>query len=266
MKNYKGKNVLITGASSGIGAAFAHEFAQSGSNLILTARTTEKLEALAVKLRNQYGVTVTVFTGDLAQKETPEQLYGQIKKSGLSVAVVVNNAGIGKWTHFLEETAANYEAMLELNINALVRLTQLFIPEMLENKSGGIINIASTGALQPCPYVAVYCASKAFVLSFSEALYGEYSHQGVTVTAVCPGNTATGFQAVAKADTAGMPSDTPEKVAKEGVKAFLKGQNNKIIGRGNYLQSFLPRALPRKIMIKIVATMMGKKVKPKSIS
>ncbi|SCY53180.1 hypothetical protein SAMN02927916_2446 [Flavobacterium anhuiense] len=260
MKTIKNKTALITGASSGIGEAFAYELAKQGANLILTARSKDKLDLLAKKIAAAYHVKVNVFEGDLLKKETPQQLYDNIKQAGLSIDLLVNNAGFGKWTNFLDQTMEEYEDMVEININALVKLSYLVLPDMIKKKDCGIINVASTGALQPCPYVAAYCASKSFVLNFSEALYGEYNHKGVTITALCPGNTTTGFQAVAKANTNGMAADTPETVAKQGIQALLKNKSFKIVGRMNYAQSFLPRFLTRKTMIKVVTGMMNSKV------
>lgn len=260
MKTVKNKTVLITGASSGIGEAFAYELAKQGANLIITARSEEKLLIIANKITNEYNVKVTVFTGDLLQKDTPEKLYNQIKQAGLWVDLLVNNAGFGKWVNFLDESIEGYDKMIEININALVKLCHLVLPEMLQKGDCGIINVASTGALQPCPYVATYCASKSFVLNFSEALHGEYSKRGVTIVALCPGNTTTGFQLVAKANTKGMAADTPETVVKQGISALLRDKSFKIVGAMNYLQSFLPRLLPRKTMITIVSGMMNSKV------
>lgn len=215
---------------------------------------------MAGKITKKYNVIVNVFTGDLLKKDTPAELYTQIKKAGLSIDLLINNAGFGKWINFLDESIEEYEEMIEININALVKLCYLVLPEMLQKGDCGIINVASTGALQPCPYVAAYCASKSFVLNFSEALYGEYYKQGVTVTALCPGNTTTGFQSIAKANTKGMNADTPETVAKEAIEALLKKKSFKIVGTVNYLQSFLPRLLPRKSVIMIVRNMMNDRV------
>lgn len=260
MKTIKNKTAFITGASSGIGEAFAYELAKQGANLILTARSEDKLQVIARKITKEYNVKVTVLTGDLLQKETPQKLYNQIKQAELSVDLLVNNAGFGKWVNFLDESIEDYEDMIEINVNALVKLCHLVLPDMLKKGDCGIINVASTGALQPCPYFAVYCASKSFVLDFSEALQGEYSKHGITITALCPGNTTTGFQSVAKANTKGMAADTPETVAKQGISTLLKNKSFKIVGTANYLQSFLPRVLPRKTMIDIVSKMMNGKV------
>lgn len=256
----KNQTALITGASSGIGKAFARELAGKGFNLILTARSENKLEQVAAEIRKEYQVQALVISGDLSLLETPELIFRTVTEKGWEPDLLVNNAGFGKWSDFLDTSRETYDEMLLLNINALVKLTHLFIPAMLKKKTGGVINIASTGAFQPCPYIAVYCASKAFVLSFSEALYGEYHQKGITVTVVCPGNTDTGFQATAGANTGGMPSETPQKVAEEGLKAFFERKNYKINGTSNYLQSFLPRLLPRKTVIGIVRNMMRGRV------
>lgn len=265
MKTIKNKTVLITGASSGIGEAFAYELAQQDANLIITARSEDKLKDLAHKISKKHNVKVNVFTGDLLKKETPEKLYNKIKEAGLTVDLLINNAGFGKWNNFLDESIEGYEEMIEININALVKLCYLVLPEMLQKGDCGIINVASTGALQPCPYVAAYCASKSFVLNFSEALYGEYSKKGVTITALCPGNTTTGFQSIAKANTKGMTADTAERVAKEAITALLKKKSFKIVGTVNYLQSFLPRLLPRKSVIMIVRNMMNDRVNSRKL-
>lgn len=265
MKTIKNKTVLITGASSGIGEAFVYELAKQGANLIITARSEDKLKDLALKISKEYNVKVNVFKGDLLKKDTPEKLYNLIKEAGLTVDLLINNAGFGKWTNFLDESIDGYEEMIEININALVKLCYLVLPEMLQKGDCGIINVASTGALQPCPYVAAYCASKSFVLNFSEALYGEYSKKGVTITALCPGNTTTGFQSIAKANTKGMTADTAETVAKQAIAALLKKKSFKIVGTVNYLQSFLPRLLPRKSVIMIVRNMMNDRVNSRKL-
>jgi short-subunit dehydrogenase len=256
MKNLRNKVALITGASSGIGEAFVYELAGRGMNLIITARSETKLKILAEKIPLMYHVKVLVIPGDLSKKETAENMMSEIAAAGLSVDLLVNNAGFGKWGNFLDEEVKTYEEMIELNINSLIKLSHLALPGMLKKGSGGIINVASTGAFQPCPYIAVYCASKTFVLSFSESLYGEYEKQGISVLALCPGNTSTGFQEIAGANTAGMRADTPEIVVQQGVEALLRNESYKIVGLTNYFQSFLPRILPRKSIIWIVGNMM----------
>jgi short-subunit dehydrogenase len=260
MKSMKGKTALVTGASSGIGEAFAWQLAATGVNLILTARAKEKLIQLAQAIREKYSVRVAVYAEDLFKKEAAQRLFEQVKQDGLQVDILVNNAGFGKWAHFLDESIDTYQQMIELNITAVVKLTHLFLPAMVQRGEGGIINICSTGSFQPCPYVAVYCAAKAFALSFSEALYGEYHNKGITVTAVCPGNTDTAFFEMANANTKGMSFDPPSKVAEEGLKALLKGKNYTVIGLSNYFQSLSSRFFSRKMIISMVKNMFEKKV------
>lgn len=260
MKNLTGKTALITGASSGIGEAFAHELAKQGMNLVLTARSHQKLVSLASYLSKTYAIKTYVVAADLTDPKTPQYIYNFLQTNELGIDLLINNAGFGKWTHFLDENDQTYAQMLELNINAVVKLSHLLLPDMLTKGEGGIINVASTGAFQPCPYIAVYAASKAFVLSFSEALYGEYSKKGITVTALCPGNTETGFQKTANADTRSMASESAEAVAKLGLKAFMDDKNFIVTGVSNYFQSFIPRLLPRKKVINIVEKIMFKRI------
>ncbi len=259
---FEGATVLITGASSGIGEAFAHNLAKRGANLILAARSQDKLGLVADELREKYRISVHVFPVDLILPDAPQQLFERIKASGLSVDVLINNAGFGKWAHFLGESLDTYEQMLSLNINALVKLTYLCVPDMLAHGKGGVINVASTAAFQPAPYIAVYSASKAFVLSFTEALAGEYQERGVRFLALCPGNTTTNFMATANANTAGMSFATPEEVAEAGLNAFVKGKSYHVHGRTNYLTSLLPRILSRAAVIRIVAGMFKNRVAP----
>lgn len=260
MTNFKYRSALITGASSGIGKAFAYELAKKGVNLVITARSENKLSQMAEDLQSKFKIQAKYIVADLSDLRSPKFIYQEIKKLGLTIDLLINNAGIGKWTNFLDQSLETYQSMLHLNINSLVSLTHLFLPEMLQNNNGGIVNIASTGALQPCPYIAVYCASKSFVLNFSESLYGEYADRGIVVTCICPGNTDTGFQASANSNTAGMKYESPEEVAKQSLDALLRKKNNKIIGFDNVLQSLIPRLLPRKTVINIVKNMMDKKV------
>lgn len=262
MKVFEGTTILVTGASSGIGEAFARNLAKRGANLILAARSEDKLSRVAEELREKYRISVHVFPVDLILPDAPQQLFERIKASGLSVDVLVNNAGFGKWAHFLGERWDTYEQMLSLNINALVRLTYLCVADMLAHGKGGVINVASTAAFQPVPYIAIYSASKAFVLSFTEALAGEYRERGVRFLALCPGNTATNFMATANANTIGMSFATPEEVAEAGLNVFLKGRSYHVPGLANYLTSLLPRVLTRATIIRIVSGMFKNRVTP----
>ncbi len=259
---FEGATVLVTGASSGIGEAFARSLAKRGANLILTARSQDKLAKIADELKGRYRISVHVFPMDLSLPNAPKQLFESIKASGLSVDVLVNNAGFGKWAHFLGEDLDTYEQMLSLNITALVRLTYLCIPDMLARGKGGVINVASTAAFQPAPYIAVYSASKSFVLNFSEALAGEYRGRGIHFLALCPGNTDTNFNSIANVDTTGIRLATPDEVAEAGLKAFVKGKSYLVHRCKNYLISLLPRILPRATVIGIVENMFKNKVRP----
>ena len=260
IKSFKGTTVLITGASSGIGEAFARNLAARGANLILSARSEDKLVRIAEELKRKHPISVQVFPADLSGIEAPERLFEQIKENHLSVNVLINNAGFGKWAHFLAEDPDTYQKMLFLNINALVRLTHLYLPEMLSRGTGGVINVASTAAFQPLPFQAVYGASKAFVLNFTEALSGEYRERGLRFLALCPGNTATNFFAVANADASGMSFATPLEVAAAGLNAFLRGRSYHVPGVANYLKSLLPRVFPRTTVVKIAASMFKSRI------
>jgi short-subunit dehydrogenase len=259
-KDFEGTTVLITGASSGIGEAFARNLASKGVNLILTARSQDKLIRIADELRKKHPISVQVFPADLSRIDAPQQLIDQIRTSGSSVDVLINNAGFGKWAHFLAEDIDTYQRMLSLNINALVRLTYLCLPDMLSRGKGGVINVASTAAFQPVPYIAVYSASKSFVLNFTEALSGEYRKTGLRFLALCPGYTATNFMAVANADTSGIPLAAPDDVAEAAINAFLQSRNYHVPGVTNYLTSLLPRILSRSAAVKIVANMFRHRV------
>lgn len=255
MESFKGTTVLVTGASSGIGEAFARNLANRGANLILTARSEDKLRQIAEALSEEHAIEVAVFPADLSLSGTPQQLWEQVQAASLSVDVLINNAGFGKCGDFLAYDYESYQDMLNLNIKALVGLTHLFLPSMLEKGDGGVINVASTAAFQPIPYLSTYCATKAFVLSFSESLWGEYQEDGLTVLALCPGNTATNFAEVANADVAQMTrAETAETVVEVGLRAFLKGRHYVIPGRRvNYFLAHLSRLLPRRRVLGITS-------------
>lgn len=262
MKTFENKTVLITGASSGIGEAFAQNLAKRRSNLILTARSENKLRYLAEELIKTHSIDCHVFPTDLSETPNAKWLFDQISENGLSVDVLINNAGFGKWGKFLNYDRENYQNMIDLNVNSLIQITHLFLPSMIEKRDGGVINVASTAAFQPIPYGAVYVGSKAFVLSFSESLWGEYRKSGVTITALCPGTTATNFFNVAIPDGTERENrmkklpqiETPEKVAQIGLEAFLKGKNYVISGGKNYFLANLSRIFPRSFVIKIAKT------------
>ncbi len=256
------QSALITGASSGIGKTFAYTLAQLGINLVLTARSEDKLSQVADDLSTKFAIKVSYIVADLSQPDAALTIYNDLMHRDISIDLLINNAGNGNWTNFLNEPMSSYNATINLNMTSLVALTHYLLPAMVKNKKGGIINIASGAALQPGPFMAVYAASKAFVLSFSEALYGEFFDKGITITAICPGNTPTEFQAASNANTEGMPVTTPQEVVDASIDALLKHKNYKIVGTMNYIQSFAPRFLPRKTIINIMNKLMGKRVNP----
>lgn len=245
---------LVTGASAGLGEGFARELARRGHDLILTARRAERLEEIAAELRTAQGVKVHVFASDLAEAGAPEALLTEVVAAGLPIDLLVNNAGFGVRGDFAELDGAVQLGMIDLNCRALVALAHGVLPGMIGRRSGGILNIASLGSFQPGPWMAVYYATKAFVLSFSEALHEEARDKGVRVSAICPGPTRTEF-----ADRAGMGGDamftrfagTPDTVVRDGLAAVAANRAVKVSGLVNTLSAdsvrFLPRIVARKV-------------------
>lgn len=254
--NFKNKTVLITGASSGIGKEFATNLANEGANLILTARSKEELNKLARQLESLHpDIWVKTIPVDLSELNGVNKLISSINDQKLSVNYLINNAGFGKFCEFADESFETYNKMIMLNINALVELTYRLLPKMISRNSGGIINVASTGAFQPLPYQAVYGASKAFVLHFSEALSGEVLNSNIRILALCPGVTESNFMKNANADTTKMKFSTAESVVSSALNAFAKNKIYTVSGLGNYLQSLIPRVVSRMQTVKIVANM-----------
>lgn len=256
MKTYQNKTILITGASSGIGEAFARLLAPEGAHLVLTARSEQKLKGLAEELTQKHEIKTHVIPGDLSKLETPVLLFDKIQKAGLDVDVVINNAGFGKWGYFHSVDYSTYQEMCNLNMNAVVALTHLFLPDMLEKGDGGFINVASTAGFQPVPFFATYSATKSFVLNFTEALWAEYKDRGVSFTCLCPGATESKFHERANTDPDKLGSlESSEKVAKLGLEAFVKGRPTVISGAKNYLLAHSSRFVPRKIVAQVTAGM-----------
>ena len=262
MDNFSGKNVLITGASSGIGLAMAKDFANRGANLILTARSEDKLMQLAEDLSDK-NIKTHVFIEDISLPNSAQKLFNQVNEAGLKVDVLVNNAGYGRWGNFDECPIEDYENMVHLNVTSLTELSYLFVDQMVKRGSGGIINVASTAAFFPIPYSAVYAATKAYVLSLSEALNFEYSKKGVHVMAVCPGATESKFINVATENSERLKQrlinvdrvknklttskiQTAEDCSKEALDAYLKGKIYVITGQNNRNLYTMSRFFSRK--------------------
>jgi uncharacterized protein len=258
---YRNKTVLITGASSGIGASFARAFAKQGAHLILVARSGHKLEQLASELAHQHGVRTLVIAADLSQPSAANAVYQRASAEGWQVDVLVNNAGFATHGYFEQLSLERQREEIMLNIGAVVELTHLFIQNMVQRGSGVILNVSSTSALQPVPYMAVYGATKAFVLSFSQALWEENRKRGIEVLALCPGSTDTPFFEVVGSQEASVGRRaTPEAVVRVALKALERKQSIVIEGRMNNLLAILPRLLPRQMAVSIV----GRMVQPRT--
>lgn len=268
MQSFKNITALVTGASSGIGKALARELAGQGANLILVSRNAERLEQEAEDLRVRFGVTVHVFPEDLERLEERLELFAWIEKSDLTVDVLVNNAGLGHYGLFDETSFKDVDAMLDLNVHALTHLTRLFLPALLEKKSGGILNVASTAGFQPIPNLSIYAATKAFVLNFSEALWAECKGRGVRVFCLCPGNTLTRFHQAAGIEKKKMFfSASATDVARFALRKFLKtNQPSAIYGFWNKLMIYAERVSPRRLTVFVTGLMYRSQERPKAMS
>lgn len=253
------KNVLITGASRGIGYELSKLFAKDGYNLVLVARDRQRLEALSTELQSKYLTDCRIFQKDLSLPDAAAELYNELKAADISVDVLVNNAGSGCCGLFHEMDLKKIHVMLELNMTSLTVLTNLISKEMARRGQGRILNVASTGSYQPGPYIAAYYATKAYVLSFSEAIYQELKDYGIIVSTICPGATLTEFSKRAgKADMKNAMS--AEKVAGIAFKGFKKGKRLIIPGTGNKIGIFLSKILSRNFTAKIIGKTQYKQV------
>jgi hypothetical protein len=243
------KVALITGASAGLGEQFAHLFARDGHDVILVARSAERLQALASKLEQEHQVKAHVLPGDLGRPEVPQKLFDEVRARGLEVEFLVNNAGFGSTGPFLEQDLAREVEMVEVNCTALLKLTHLFARPMRERRSGRILNVASTAGFQPGPYMATYFATKAFVVSLSEALSHELKGSGVTVTCHCPGATRTEFATRAGNENTRLfqrPGVAQASdVAAHAYGAMMKGRVLSIHGLLNWMAMQSLRVSPR---------------------
>jgi short-subunit dehydrogenase len=247
MINYKGKVSLVTGASSGIGKAYARELAAKGSHVIVVARSKNKLEALAKELSAKYGIKAYALACDLSKPGAASQLAEQIAALGLNVSILINNAGFGTHGRFEEISSEREQEMISLNVSSLVGMTHQFLPYMQQQKDGIIVNVASLASFQPIPYMATYAATKAFVLSFTEAIWAENRHLGVRVLALCPGTTKTEFfDVIGTTEMPGGINGTPESVVKAGFRGIEKGRSYIIDGTKNYWLAQSSRFLTRR--------------------
>jgi short-subunit dehydrogenase len=262
MTNSTTKTALITGASGGIGYEIATLFAQDRYNLVLVARSEAKLKNIAQDLTQKFGISVKTLSADLSDRQAPTSIFQQLQSERIIVDVLVNNAGFAT-NGLLAETDLNQELqMMQLNMMTLTHLIKLLLPGMLARKSGKILNIASTAAFQPGPLMAVYYASKAYVLSLSEALANEVEGTGVSVTVLCPGPTKSGFQTRANMEDSKLFSSSgvmeASTVAKIGYQGLMSHKTIVIPGFRNKLLAFSVRLFPRSIVTKITRSMQEK--------
>jgi hypothetical protein len=252
--DYKGMNALITGASSGLGEEFAKQLTSQGCNVVLVARSEDKLNTLAESLRQQSEVQVTVIAADLSSAEAVDRLIAEVKGRRLKIDLLVNNAGLGLFENFLDTPLQRQMEQVDVNVRALVTLTHAFTPDMVVARGGGVINIASNAAFQPLAGADVYAASKAFVLFFSEGLAFELEKSNVRVLAACPGPIATQFFANMNPKLEANQMDQPPAIVGEILRAFAKGK--KIVIPGKFvvrLGTLGARLMPRGMILCLAA-------------
>jgi len=271
MSIYKGKKILITGASAGIGYALSEELAKRGAEVIISARRQDRLEELAKKIESAGG-KAHIFIEDLSLPESGKKLYDQIKSAGLVVDILINNAGYGRWGELTSHERDDYSKMLQLNVTTLTDLCHLYIPDMVNQGGGGIINVGSMASLSPIPYASVYSSSKAYVLMFSEAIRFEYQDKGINVMALLPGGTESEFATVAtekseeltkryqqrEGTTAGGTMQTSLEVALECLDAYEKNKQYVLCGGRNRFLYNLTRVMSRKRVLAMTGNLFKK--------
>lgn len=249
------ETVLVTGASSGIGLELAKCFAAEKCNLVLVARNIEALEKLAAGLRRQHGIEALIIGADLARSESPQKICDEVKVKGITVDILVNNAGFGLHGGFGELPLGRQLEIIQVNVTALTALTGLFLPGMVQRRRGGILNVGSVAGFLPGPYMAIYYASKAFVESFSQALFEELRGSGVSVTNLCPGATESNFSQTARtyqSRGAQVAKMSAAEVAASGHRAFRAGRSVDVPGAKNILLVLLIKFFPRATVCKLV--------------
>ena len=256
MTPWKGKWALVTGASAGIGAALARELAAGGANLVLTARRTDRLQALARELAVTYKISAEMFPADLAQPNAPEEILAFTLGKRIEIDVLINNAGFGKYGQFTNADTKRLLEMVQVNCAAVVHLSRLYLPDMANRRRGYVMIVASTASFQGVPYLSTYAATKAFDLILAEGLAEEMMPYGVHVCALCPGSTESEFSEVAGQSALAASRrnrETAEKVAHVGLKALASGKSYVISGMGNYLGAHSQRLVPRGWVTRIAA-------------
>jgi short-subunit dehydrogenase len=260
---FLGQTALITGASTGIGAVFAHQLAAQGAHLILVARSEGKLRALAAEISTAHDVRVDVLPVDLAEPGAGEDLAGRVAALGRTVDVLINNAGFATHGDVQDADPARLLEQIQVNCAAVVDVTARFLPAMTTRRTGAIINVASTAAFQPVAHMAVYAATKAFVLSFTEALWGEAKPHGVKVIAISPGATETPFFEVVGAKEASFGKRrAPGQVVATALRGLAQGRPSIVDGRANALLANLQRFLPHRVVLAIAERSVRPRTQP----
>src|SRR5437016_14339212 len=252
---------LVTGASSGIGAALARELAAGGTHLVLSARRKDRLHELAKELTAKHQVMTEVFTADLADSDAPERIFAFTKEKGIQIELLINNAGFGQYGEFPTLQKQRLLDMVQVNCGAVVHLTRLYLPEMVARRRGDVLILASTASFQAVPYISTYAASKAFDLLFAEGLAEEMKPYGIRVCALCPGSTESEFHVVAGQEKFRHRAETAQKVARTGLSAPAAGKSYVISGLGNYLGAHGERLVPRRLVTRTAARMFKPKEK-----
>ena len=261
IERWRGKWALVTGASAGIGSAFAKELAAGGTNVVFVARRRERLDELAAQFVAQGGVSAEIFAADLASPDAPEKILNFTREKGIKIELLINNAGFGAYGEFPIVELSRQLEMVSVNISAVVRMTHAFAQPMMERRRGDILIVSSTAAFQPVPYMAVYAATKAFELHFAEALAEEMSAHGIKVCALCPGSTVSEFHSIAREPKRiQRRQETAEKVARTGLEALAAGRSYAISGAMNFVSTHAQRLATRRT----VARVAGKMFRPRT--
>jgi uncharacterized protein len=258
VKDFNGRWALVTGASAGIGIALARELARHGARLVLTARRKDRLDALAAELAAK-GIEVQIVIADLNDPAAPEQIYDATEGAGVSIDILINNAGLGQFGAFAQSTIEQEISQVRVNCEAVVRLTRLFVPHMVERRRGWIMILASTASFQPVPYLSTYAATKAFDRFFALGLAEEVARFGVKVTALCPGPTESEFFEVADAAAFKRNLQGADEVARIGIAALARGQRTIIPNLGGRFTALLVRFLP----VRLITRFVEKSARPK---
>src|SRR5208337_2941743 len=262
--DWRGKWALVTGASAGIGVALASQLGAGGTHLVLTARRRDRLEELTRKLSEAHGIQTEIFTADLTQPDASERIYAFTQQKGLTIDLLINNAGFGQYGELSQVAPQRLLDMVQVNCAAVVHLTRLFLPSMIARHRGDILILASTASFQAVPYISTYAATKAFDLLFAEGLAEEMKPHDIRVCALCPGSTESEFHAVAGQVqfTNKHRKESADKVARTGLEALAAGKSYVISGLGNYLGANVQRIVPRRTVTRVAASMFRPEKKP----